>query len=119
MDVLSVTLVKLNGATLDPSTYSFRSTGRLVLSLREAGFRPRYDEVEVTYTFGNLVIPEDLKQAALSLALDAYNYVNDGDQGEVRSEEIGSMKLTYASTAFSAVGKRHEGVIQSYRKVNL
>jgi hypothetical protein len=120
MDVISVSSVSRNDTALQASSYKFRSTGRLILSSYEGRFRPHYDEISVTYTYGNIDVPEDLKLAALSLAADAYNYVDeDGSQGEVTEEQIGSLRYKYASGQDSSVGKSYFATIAGYRKARL
>lgn len=117
MDVVTVTAIERDGTALATTSYRWRDTGRVVLSSYEARFRTGYDEIEVTYTYGNPIVPEDLKQAALSLALDTYNYVDEGQQREVTAEAIGSLRYSYASGSSSSVGKMHLATISSYRRI--
>lgn len=118
MDVVDVSELKLNDAVLEVPRYKWRDTGRVVLSTRESGFHYRYDEVEVTYTYGNLEVPADLKLAALSLASDFYTFAADG-QTEVSAEGIGSLRYTYARGASTSTGATHFTTIDSFKKRSL
>lgn len=118
MDVVSVDEVRVNDTLVSSSSYRWRSSGRMVLSAREAGFNPRYDEVTVSYTYGRLLVPADLKEAALSLALDAYTYSSEG-QSEVTEEQIGSLRYKYATGEAATQGARHVATIKSYKRARV
>ncbi|PPG60264.1 hypothetical protein [Rathayibacter sp. AY1C5] len=117
-DVITATDVEVNGSTLGDDAYSISDTGRLVLSAVRSGFRAERSAVRVTYTYGVLFPPADLKLAALALAADFYNYVGDG-QKEVTSEGIGSMRLTYSTGKDTATGGLHFATISRYRTRNV
>lgn len=120
MDIISVISISRGTTELPATSYKWRSNGRVVLSLSESGFHPRYDELSIRYTYGNLDVPADLKQAALSAALDAYNYVDaEGQQKEVTSEQIGSLRYTYANGSSSSTGGGYAAAIRAYRMPNL
>lgn len=117
-DIIDVTGASVCGNDLEATDYTWSPTGRVSIGRREYGFRPRYNAVEIEYTYGITDVPADLKQAAIALANDFYGYAESG-QKEVTSEAVGSLRYTYATGKNSAVGGVYFGVIDSYRKPNL
>jgi hypothetical protein len=123
-DVVTVTDVEYGSGsgtrtTLSPDDYFFNEVGRLVLNQgRNFHFDVHRDYLHVTYTYGSVSVPSDLKLAALSLASDYYTFAANGDS-EISSEGVGSYRLQYAKGTNSATGTSHLGAIARYRTARL
>ncbi len=94
---------------LDPNGYFVNSLGRLSIiwqfqSNMSGGSSPLYnDYMEVTYTYGVPVVPDDLTLAVLGIAGAFYNYSINGQQDVVASS-VGSYRVQFAGSVRAAAG---------------
>jgi hypothetical protein len=93
----------------------FTSTGGLAPATR--GSRSRNDWLEITYEYGQLEVPEDLRLAALGLAAGFYNWASNG-QREISSTQVGSYRVQFAGSGQpgggDATADAHRSIIASY-----
>lgn len=122
MDVTGVTTVKYGRGTgqvtAPADNYVWNASGRvnayLPIAYTASSPRAYIDGLTVTYTYGVMEVPDDLKLAALSLAADSYNHAAS-EQKDVKSTSVGSYSVTYATGEATSSGARYMSVIDSYR----
>ena len=107
MDVIAVQTVKLGypnvaQQTIASNGYFVNPEGRLTMyfSYSSSISVRNNDLLEVTYTYGVLAVPDDLKLAALGIAATMYNYAKAGNQNIVASS-VGSYRVQYAGSVRS------------------
>ena len=111
MDVTEVTAIKVGWPgqvqqTLPPSSYFFNPMGRITLFWMLAG-RPSSpsgyynDYIEVSYSYGVAVVPDDLKEAAMGVAMNCYNWATAGGK-EVVATSVGSFRQQYSGSVRGA-----------------
>ena len=105
MDVVSVDQIDVgypgqSHQTLDATGYFSNRLGRVTMLWASRGFSgpsmAYNDWMSVTYTYGVLNVPDDLKMAALNIAGNFYNFVTNG-QHDVSAFSVGSYHVEYAS----------------------
>lgn len=112
MDVTSIQALNLGypqmtGTQLQPAnTYFFDSWGRVTLFWQLMGGVPTSsvfyrDYVSVDYTYGTETVPDDLREAALGIALQMYNWADQGGQ-QIVSTSVGSYRLEFAGAVRGA-----------------
>lgn len=114
-DVANVQTVRIgyptqSQQTLPANNYYCNEYGRLTInrSGEDIPSRGNYDLLSVDYTYGTLVVPDDLKLAALGLATDFYNDTG-GSQGAVTMAMVGQYRVMYK-------GKdNYSPIFESYR----
>lgn len=131
-DVTAVTSIKVGypgqvQTTLDPTGYFFNRYGRVTLFWQRAASynRSSYynDYVEVTYTYGVLAVPDDLKMAVLGIAASFYNWVVNGNR-DVSAVSVGSYQIQYTNKKpaggpadpATSTGDLNFSVIESYKQ---
>lgn len=120
MAVKSITSVKIgygdSYTLLASDDYRWNSYGRLLLSFEEDNTYSTYDfdEVRVSYIYGEDDTPGDLKMAALALA--AIQFEESKSQGrQVKIEEVGTRKIEYGDSSTDTVSAID--TINSYRRI--
>ena len=114
--------------TLNINGYYFNPIGRIQFygswygagSLAQSAYR---DYIGITYTYGNSVVPDDLKLAALGVAGGFYNWSING-QRDIAATSVGSYSVQYTNKRMSmggmaddatSTGDANWAVIESYR----
>lgn len=137
MDVQSIVSIKLGWPSLPQTTmptsgYFFNPNGRVTLfwGLMFAGgsvssLRHLYnDYISVSYTYGQMTIPADLKDAALGVALNLYNWAANGGH-EIVATSVGSYRVEMAGavrgantgpTPYKDAAEAHFMTIRRYAK---
>lgn len=131
MDMQSITSVTLGypgqtQTTIDPQNYYMVKSGRLVFpGLYTPGYAAPQDFAEITYTYGLIEAPDDLRLAALGIAQGFYNASQNGQQ-DVSEVQVGSYRVQYAShLRGSENGSKHGAndnnwaVVDSYKRKNI
>lgn len=115
-------------STLDANSYFVNQRGRLTFFSYGYGGgglvgNPRYhDWLEITYTYGVLNVPDDLKLAALGVASGFYNWATNG-QKDVVSSQVGSYRVEFSGAVrggatpnpATSTADANWAVIDSYR----
>lgn len=101
----------LQTSTLTSTSFFWNNYGRVTMYLQNPSqFNPsavNNDLVQITYTYGVAVVPDDLVMAALGVAAGFYNWATNG-QKDIVAASVGSYKLTYAG-AVRGVGGGPDG----------
>lgn len=131
MDVTEITSISLGwpgrpATTIDSSAFFFDSWGRITLfwQLQSGSRHSSYfrDYVAVNYTYGVAEVPEDLKEAAIGVAISYYNWAIAGGKeivstsvGSFRQEFIGAVRGgTGSPTPFKDTSEAHFMTIKGY-----
>ncbi len=110
MDVTAITSITLGWpgqtqSTLDSTSYFFNPVGRVTLIAQQGGgvnaSWQRNDYIAVEYTYGVEDVPDDLKQAAIGVAVGMYNWASAGGH-EVVETSVGSYRVMYAGAVRSS-----------------
>lgn len=113
-DVVSIDGIKLGypgqtQSTFDPKGYYVNPLGRLTFFAYGYGGGPlvgngRYhDWMEISYTYGVLDVPDDLKMAALAIAALNYNWATNGNK-DIVATSVGTYKVQYSGSVRGAAG---------------
>lgn len=112
MDVSAITSIKFGWPTMQQTTlpansYFFNSRGRVTLFWQMIRFAApssfHNDYIEVVYSYGNMTVPADLKEAAMGVALSMYNWALAGGK-EVVATSVGSFRQEYIGAVRGAAG---------------
>jgi len=104
-DVTGITSVKLGypgqpQTTVASTGYFFNSFGRVTLlwqrsiSYNQSAYFNDY--IEVTYTYGLVAVPDDLKAAVLGVAAGFYNWATSNNR-DVAGVSVGSYQIEYTN----------------------
>ncbi|WP_427007192.1 hypothetical protein [Pseudarthrobacter sp. H2] len=112
-DVTAIASIKvgwpnISQSTIPTNSYFFNQLGRVTLFWQLTGHAASpsgyyNDYIEVVYTYGNTTVPDDLKEAAMGVALNLYNWAVAGGK-EVVSTSVGSFRQEYSGAVRGAPG---------------
>lgn len=109
--VNSITSVKEDTATLDPTTYYF--DGAIGVVYRRYGLWINLPQIYViAYNAGTATVPDDIKEAAYLWAAEHYQYIREKRMG-LGGKSFGGQNIVYFDDG--AMPKRVKGILDGYR----
>jgi hypothetical protein len=123
MDIVSIDSVEtgIPGQTQDAvsaDSYYLDDLGAVNLgSFGNSPFANIRDYIGITYTYGKVEVPDDLKLAALGIAAGYYNWATEGNK-EIVSTSVGSYRVEYSGRGNSQAKTTSDAnfaIVESYK----
>ncbi len=112
----------LQQSQLDNTSFFWNEWGRVTMYLQQPNeFNPsavNNDLVEITYTYGLVEVPDDLKLATLGIAGDFYNWAVNG-QKDVVATSVGTYRLEFIGATRSQTPKTNPALVKAQANWNV